>query len=84
MADGLSVNSVDCTIEGDDLIVRGAGGPALGGGLVATHLDHRIAMSFLVMGLAAQKDVAIDDEAMIATSFPTFKPLMASLGASFA
>ena len=84
VADGLAVNGVECAIEGDDLIVRGAGGPAQGGGLVATHLDHRIAMSFLVMGLAARKDVAIDDEAMIATSFPTFKPLMAALGASFA
>ena len=52
--------------------------------MVATHLDHRIAMSFLVMGLAAQKDVRIDDEEMIATSFPTFKALMASLGAQFA
>ena len=83
VADGLAVNGVDCTIEGDDLIVRGAGGPAPGGGLVATHLDHRIAMSFLVMGLASQKDVAIDDEGMIATSFPTFKALMTSLGASF-
>lgn len=83
VADGLRANSVDCAIEGDDLLVRGTGGPAEGGGLVATHLDHRIAMSFLVMGLASTKDVAIDDETMIATSFPTFKPLMASLGAEF-
>ncbi len=84
VADGLRVNGVDCAIEGDDLLVRGAGGPAQGGGMVATHLDHRIAMSFLVMGLASQKDVRIDDEGMIATSFPTFRPLMASLGADFA
>ena len=83
VADGLRANNVDCAIEGDDLLVHGAGGPAAGGGRVATHLDHRIAMSFLVMGLASTKDVAIDDEAMIATSFPTFKPLMASLGAEF-
>ncbi len=84
VADGLIANGVDCAIEGDDLLVRGAAGPAQGGGMVATHLDHRIAMSFLVMGLAAQKDVRIDDEEMIATSFPTFKALMASLGAQFA
>ncbi|MFO1166666.1 MAG: 3-phosphoshikimate 1-carboxyvinyltransferase [Rhodoblastus sp.] len=84
VADGLTANGVDCAIEGDDLLVRGADGPAQGGGMVATHLDHRIAMSFLVMGLAAQKDVRIDDEEMIATSFPTFKALMASLGAQFA
>jgi 3-phosphoshikimate 1-carboxyvinyltransferase len=83
VADGLIANGVDCAIEGDDLIVRGAAGPARGGGLVATHLDHRIAMSFLVMGLASARDVAIDDETMIATSFPTFRALMASLGAQF-
>ena len=84
VADGLIANGVDCAIQDDDLLVRGADGPAQGGGMVATHLDHRIAMSFLVMGLAAQKDVRIDDEEMIATSFPTFKALMASLGAQFA
>jgi len=84
VADGLRVNGVDCAIEGDDLVVRGAGGRAEGGGLVATHLDHRIAMSFLVMGLASDKDVTVDDEAMIATSFPTFKALMGGLGAAFA
>ena len=83
VADGLIANGVDCAIEGDDLFVRGAGEPAEGGGMVATHLDHRIAMSFLVMGLASQQDVRIDDEGMIATSFPTFRPLMASLGADF-
>ena len=83
VADGLLANGVDCAVDGDDLIVRGAAGPAQGGGLVATHLDHRIAMSFLVMGLASQRQVAIDDETMIATSFPTFRGLMAALGAQF-
>jgi 3-phosphoshikimate 1-carboxyvinyltransferase len=53
----------------------------LGGGLVTTHMDHRIAMAFLVMGLATQKPVAIDDSTFIATSFPAFVPLMRSLGA---
>ncbi|MFO1117234.1 MAG: 3-phosphoshikimate 1-carboxyvinyltransferase [Beijerinckiaceae bacterium] len=84
VADGLKANRIDCEIDGDDLLVRGAGAPPAGGGLVATHLDHRIAMSFLVMGLASEKDVTVDDETMIATSFPTFKALMASLGAQFA
>ena len=82
MADGLAVNSVTHRIEGDDLIVMG--GPVKGGGTVKTHLDHRIAMSFLVMGLASQQPVTVDDETMIATSFPQFKPLMADLGANFA
>ena len=50
---------------------------------MATHLDHRIAMSFLVLGLAAQKSVTIDDAAMIATSFPTFQPSLTALGARF-
>jgi 3-phosphoshikimate 1-carboxyvinyltransferase len=82
VADGLAATGVDHAIEGDDLIVRGRG-RAPGGGIIATHLDHRIAMSFLVMGLASEKPVTIDDETMIATSFPTFKPAMAALGASF-
>lgn len=77
---GLIANGVKAEIEGDDLLVTG--GPVRGGGTVATHLDHRIAMSFLVMGLAAETPVTIDDGAMIATSFPDFVPLMAGLGAN--
>ena len=57
------------------------GGKGIGGGTVATHLDHRIAMSFLVMGLAAEKPVTVDDATMIATSFPEFMGLMEELGA---
>ena len=53
----------------------------LGGGTVETHLDHRIAMSFLVMGLAAEKPVTVDDRGMVATSFPEFFDLMTGLGA---
>ena len=82
VAAGLDAAGVDNAIEGDDLIVRGRG-RARGGGVVATHLDHRIAMSFLVMGLASEKPMTIDDETMIATSFPTFKPAMTGLGATF-
>ena len=79
---GLGEAGVDYAIEGDDLIVRGKGQVA-GGGTVATHLDHRIAMSFLVMGLAAEKPMTIDDATMIATSYPSFRSDMERLGACF-
>lgn len=82
VAAGLKVNGVDCEEGEATLVVNGRpGGKALGGGTVATHLDHRIAMAFLVMGLAAEKPVTVDDRAMIATSFPEFMGLMAELGA---
>jgi 3-phosphoshikimate 1-carboxyvinyltransferase len=81
-ADMLRVNGVRVEISGDDLIVEGKG-YVPGGGLVATHMDHRIAMSALVMGLAADKPVKVDDTAFIATSFPDFIPMMRSLGADF-
>ena len=79
----LRVNGVKVEIVGDDLIVEG-NGHVPGAGLVATHMDHRIAMSALVMGLAADKPVKVDDTAFIATSFPDFIPMMRSLGAEFA
>ena len=79
-ADMLRVSGVTCEISGDDLIVEGRG-HVPGGGLVATHMDHRIAMSALVMGLAADRPVKVDDTAFIATSFPDFIPMMRSLGA---
>jgi 3-phosphoshikimate 1-carboxyvinyltransferase len=78
----LRVNGIKVEIAGDDLIVEGRG-HVPGGGIVATHMDHRIAMSALVMGLAADKPVKIDDTAFIATSFPDFIPMMRSLGAEF-
>ncbi|KQQ44316.1 3-phosphoshikimate 1-carboxyvinyltransferase [Methylobacterium sp. Leaf125] len=80
VADGLSANGVAYVVEGDDLVVHGTGEPARGGGTVATHLDHRIAMAFLVMGLATREPVTVDDGAMIATSFPSFLPTMQDLG----
>jgi 3-phosphoshikimate 1-carboxyvinyltransferase len=79
-ADLLHANGVKAEIDGDDLIVEGRG-RAAGGGLVATHMDHRIAMSALVMGLASEKPVRIDDGSFIATSFPGFVELMRGLGA---
>jgi 3-phosphoshikimate 1-carboxyvinyltransferase len=78
----LRVNGVKVEISGDDLIVEGKG-HVPGDGLVATHMDHRIAMSALVMGLASDKPVKVDDTAFIATSFPDFIPMMRSLGAEF-
>lgn len=81
-ADMLRVNGVKVEVAGDDLIVEGRG-HVPGGGLVATHMDHRIAMSALVMGLAADKPVKVDDTAFIATSFPDFIPMMRGLGAEF-
>ena len=84
VAAGLGQAGVSHAIEGDDLVVEGGDGRVAGGGLVETQLDHRIAMSFLCLGLASEKPMTIDDEGMIATSFPTFRPIMAALGASFA
>jgi 3-phosphoshikimate 1-carboxyvinyltransferase len=76
----LRVNGVKVEIEGDDLIVEGRGRVA-GGGAVTTHMDHRIAMAALVLGLASERPVRIDDGSFIATSFPGFVELMSSLGA---
>jgi len=73
-------NGIEVEIEGDDLIVNGKGA-APGGGLVATHMDHRIAMSALVLGTASAGPVTVDDAAFIATSFPGFAEMMRSLGA---
>src|SRR5437868_772932 len=78
----LRVNGVTVEIVGNDMIVEGRG-HVPGGGLVATHMDHRIAMSALVMGLASDRPVKVDDTAFIATSFPDFIPMMRSLGAEF-
>jgi len=79
-ADMLRVNGVDVDIDKDDLIVRGKG-RAPGGGLVATHMDHRLAMAALMMGLASDQPVQVDDTSFIATSFPGFVETMRALGA---
>ena len=81
-ATGLAGNGVAAKVDGDALIVDG-GKAVRGGGLVATHLDHRIAMAFLTLGLGADRPVTVDDADTIATSFPEFRGLMEGLGASF-
>jgi len=82
VARGLKRNGVPYTIEGDDLLVQGLGADGVpGGGMVPTHMDHRIAMSFLTMGMASQNPVTVDDVTMIATSFPEYEGLMRDLGA---
>ncbi|MEM8627576.1 MAG: 3-phosphoshikimate 1-carboxyvinyltransferase [Pseudomonadota bacterium] len=81
-AAGLQAQGVAVEIEGDSLIVHGNGpGSVAGGGRVATHLDHRIAMAFLTLGSAAQAPITVDDTTMIATSFPNFTELLNGLGA---
>jgi len=85
VARGLEANGIACAEGEASLVVEGRkAGARIGGGRVATHLDHRIAMSFLVLGLAADAAVEVDDTAMIATSFPSFRGLMEGLGAVFA
>ena len=79
---GLISNGVAASADGDTLTVRGAR-EVRGGGTVATHLDHRIAMAFLTMGLASRDPVTVDDTSMVATSFPEFTSLMTSVGAHF-
>lgn len=81
MAVGLRANGVTVEDTRDTMTVHGAAQVA-GGGHAVTHLDHRIAMSFLILGLATQQPVAIDDAEPITTSFPDFVPLMTRLGAT--
>ena len=83
MARGLEACGVRIEEDEDTLIVHGMGAGAVPGGAVcATHIDHRIAMSFLVLGLASKQPVSVDDASPIATSFPIFTGLMAQLGAT--
>ena len=82
MAVGLRANGVTVDEGPDWWTVTGLGhGNVPGGATCASHLDHRIAMSFMVLGLATQKPVSVDDGGPIATSFPIFEPLMGGLGA---
>ena len=81
IARGLAACGVEVEAGADSLIVHGCGGRAPGGATVETGLDHRIAMSFLVLGLAAERPVTIDDAGPIETSFPGFAQAMRDLGA---
>ena len=84
MAAGLRAAGVTVQDGPDWWHVHGLGGAVKGGALAATHLDHRIAMSFLILGMGAHEGMSIDDGGPVATSFPIFEPLMAALGASIA
>ena len=79
---GLTANGVTVEEGPESIVVHGAA-RVPGGGTVATHLDHRIAMSFLVLGLASDEPVTVDDASPIATSFPEFRAMMTGLGAEF-
>jgi len=80
IAAGLAKCGVRVAVEGDDLLVEGAGNFPAGGATIESQLDHRMAMAFLILGLAANEPVRIDDAAPIATSFPGFLSLMNGLG----
>jgi 3-phosphoshikimate 1-carboxyvinyltransferase len=82
MARGLEAQGVTIEEGEDFLIVHGQSGEVRGGGTAETFIDHRIAMSFLCMGLATERPVSVDDGAAIATSFPIFESLMKNLGAN--
>ncbi len=81
VADGLAACGVEVEAGEDSLIVHGTGKRPRGGATVPSGLDHRIAMSFLVLGMAAEAPVGVDDAGPIETSFPGFAPLMNRLGA---
>ncbi len=84
IASGLAGCGVRVAVDGDNLVIEGNGGPPEGGAMITTQLDHRIAMAFLVLGLAARQPVRIDDGAPIATSFPDFVRLINRLGGAIA
>ena len=81
VAEGLKACGVDLEMGEDNLSIHGTGQPPQGGAKIKTFLDHRIAMSFLVLGTTTQNSVSIDDGAPIKTSFPNFIELMNDLGA---
>jgi 3-phosphoshikimate 1-carboxyvinyltransferase len=82
VADGLKACGVKFELGEDWLAVEGTG-TMPGGAKVATHMDHRIAMSFLIAGLASKSPITVDDTSFVATSFPNFIPMMQGLGANF-
>lgn len=81
IADGLTACGAAVVIEGDSLIIEGTGRPPRGGACIAVNLDHRIAMAFLVLGMATEEPIGVNDAGSIATSFPGFVALANGLGA---
>jgi 3-phosphoshikimate 1-carboxyvinyltransferase len=84
IVDGLRRCGVSAGTLGNSLLVDGCDGPPEGNAAVTSRSDHRIAMSFLILGLASRKPVTVDEAEMIGTSFPGFAGLMISLGARIA
>jgi 3-phosphoshikimate 1-carboxyvinyltransferase len=82
MAKGLEACGVNLEMDEDSLTIHGNGKPPAGGAIIETALDHRIAMSFLILGMVAEKPVTIDDIAPVSTSFPNFVDLMTALAPS--
>ena len=82
IAEGLAAAGVSVVVEHDTLVVEGSGGRPHGGATIAARLDHRIAMAFLVLGMASERPIGIDDAETINTSFPSFVALMNGLGAA--
>ena len=80
IVDGLGACGVTVAANGDDIVIQGCGGPIRGGAEIPVNLDHRIAMAFLVAGMASSAPVGIDDAAAIGTSFPGFVELMNGIG----
>ena len=77
----LSKNGIEAKIDSNNLIINGSSGGPKGGGLVETNLDHRIAMSSIILGMVSDESIRIDDIETIKTSFPNFIELMKKLGA---
>ena len=77
----LSKNGIEAKIDSNNLIINGSIKAPKGGGLVETNLDHRIAMSSIILGMVSDESIRIDDIETIKTSFPNFIELMKKLGA---
>ncbi len=84
LIEGLRACGVDAAAEGDSILIEGSGDPPPGGGFIASRLDHRMAMAFLILGLVAQKPITIDDSRPVATSFPGFAAMVNQLGGDIA
>lgn len=83
IVNGLRASGVQADELKDGIIIHGRSGEVPGGATIATQMDHRIAMSFLIAGLASRNPITVDDVSMVPTSFPQFEDVMRSLGAEF-